>query len=81
MTLSGECLIISARRFKGKKGQELFAIKFLDEEGEAFFTLFTTEELFEKFEGVAKRTPVVLDMEITPGQTFVKLLNIEIINK
>lgn len=81
MNVSGECRFISASTFKGKKKQDLYACKFLDEDGDEFFTLFTSEELFAEFEGVAKRTPVVLTMELTPGRTFVKLVNVEVLSE
>ena len=81
MKLTGESLFISASTFKGKKKQELYACKFLDEDGDEFFTLFTSEELFAEFEGVPKRTPVVLTMELIPGKTFVKLVSVEFINE
>lgn len=81
MNVSGECRFISASTFKGKKKQDLYACKFLDEDGDEFFTLFTSEELFAEFEGVAKRTPVVLTMELTPGKTFVKLVNVEFLSE
>lgn len=81
MKLTGESLFISASTFKGKKKQDLYACKFLDEDGEDFFTLFTSEELFAEFENKAKRTPVVLTMELIPGKTFVKLVSVEFINE
>lgn len=81
MKLTSESLFISASTFKGKKKQELYACKFLDEDGDEFFTLFTSEELFAEFEGVPKRTPVVLTMELIPGKTFVKLVNVEFLSK
>ena len=68
MNVSGESLFISASTFQGKKKQDLF-------------TLFTSEELFAEFEGVPKRTPVVLTMELIPGKTFVKLVNVEFLSK
>jgi len=81
MNVVGESLFIAARTFKGKKQQDLYTCKFLDEDGDEFFTLFTSEELFAEFEGVAKRTPVVLTMELIPGKTFVKLTSVEFLNK
>lgn len=30
---------------------------------------------------LAKRTPVVLTMELTPGKTFVKLVNVEFLSE
>lgn len=81
MNVSGESIFISASTFQGKKKQDLYACKFLDEDGEDFFTLFTSEELFAEFEGVPKRTPVVLTMELIPGKTFVKLVNVEFLSK
>lgn len=81
MNVSGESIFISASTFQGKKKQDLYACKFLDEDGEEFFTLFTSEELFEEFENVAKRTPVILTMELIPGKTFVKLVSVEFINE
>lgn len=81
MKLTGECRFISANTFKGKKHQDLYACKLLDEDGDEFFTLFTSEELFEEFENVAKRTPVILTMELIPGKTFVKLVSVEFINE
>ena len=81
MRLVGKCRFIYARTFKGKKKQDLYACKFLDEDGDEFFTLFTSEELFAEFDGVVKRTPVVLTMELTPGSTFVKLVNVEFLSE
>lgn len=81
MNVAGESIFIAARTFKGKKQQDLYACKFLDEDGDEFFTLFTSEELFAEFEGVAKRTSVVLTMELIPGKTFVKLTSVEFLNK
>ena len=81
MTLSGKCRFILASTFKGKKKQDLYACKFLDEDGDEFFTLFTSEELYAEFEGVSKRTPVVLPMELTPGRTFVKLVHVEFLSE
>ncbi len=81
MNVVGRSIFIAARTFKGKKKQDLYACKFLDEDGDEFFTLFTSEELYTEFEGVAKRTPVVLTMELTPGKTFVKLVNVEFLSE
>ena len=53
MNVVGESLFVAARTFKGKKQQDLYTCKFLDEDGDEFFTLFTSEELFAEFEGVA----------------------------
>mgnify|MGYP004466843113 CR=1 len=81
MRLVGKCRFIFASTFKGKKKQDLYACKFLDEDGDEFFTLFTSEELFAEFDGVVKRTPVVLTMELIPGKTFVKLVNVEFLSE
>ena len=81
MNVVGQSIFIAASTFKGKKKQDLYACKFLDEDGDEFFTLFTSEELYAEFEGVAKRTPVVLTMELTPGKTIVKLVNVEFLSE
>lgn len=78
MLATGESRYISVRSGT-KNGKPWFMIKFLDESEDEFFTAFVNEQLFEQFQGMAKHTPVVLTLNLVPGQRFFKLEAVEII--
>lgn len=78
MLATGESKFISARSGE-KNGKLWFMIKFLDDSADEFFTAFVDQSLYEQFQGIAKHTPVVLTMNIVPGQRFFTLESVEII--
>lgn len=79
MTLSGETTFVSARTGQ-KNGKSWFAVKFLDDAAEEFFTCFMEEHMFENFQGLPKHTPVILTLNLVPGQKYFSLESVEILN-
>ena len=78
MTLSGETTYISAKS-GNKNGKDWFAVKFLDEDAEEFFTCFMDEQMFGNFQGLPKRAAVILTLNLVPGQKYFSLESVEII--
>lgn len=79
MTVSGECIFSSAREGTKKDGSPWFFGRFLDDGADAFFTLFVDESLYRELLKIPKRTPVLLTMNLVPGQKYVSLERIEVI--
>ena len=80
MLVSGESLFISSKTGLKKDQKPWFSLKFLDEDAEEYFTLFVDDKLFNHFQGVGKKTGVILTMEILPGSKFCTLKNVEILD-
>lgn len=78
MKVSGESVFISCRTGE-KNGKNWFSAKFLDEAADEFFTVFVSEDLYRELEGVPKKTPVVLTLQLVPGQKYFSLESIEIV--
>lgn len=78
MKVSGESVFISCRTGE-KNGKNWFSAKFLDEAADEFFTVFVSEDLYRELEGVPKKAPVVLTLQLVPGQKYFSLDNIEIL--
>lgn len=78
MLVTGESYFISAKSGL-KNGKEWFVLKFLDESQDAFFSVFTSEDLYRELEGVPKKTPVALTLQLVPGQKYFSLESIEIV--
>lgn len=77
MTVSGEAFFISAKSGT-KNGKDWFMIKFLDDSNDAFFQSFVTPELYQELQGMEKKTPVILTMNLVPGQKYFSIESIEI---
>lgn len=80
MLVAGETLYISNKTGSKQDGTSWFNLKFLDESMEEFFVVFVEENIFNRFQKVAKRTPVVLTINIVPGSKYYTLENIEIVS-
>lgn len=80
MKVTGEAVYTSRMSGTSKKtGKPYFSLKFLDEEAEEFFQCFVEEALFQKFDGVEKKTPVLLTINYVPGSKFFSLESLELI--
>ena len=77
MTVSGEALFISAKAGT-KNGKDWFMIKCLDDSNDAFFQSFVNAELYQELQGMEKKTPVILTMNLVPGQKYFSIESIEI---
>lgn len=80
MLVAGETLYISNKSGAKQDGTNWYNLKFLDESMEEFFVVFVEENIFNRFQKVAKRTPVVLTLNIVPGSKYYTLENVEIIS-
>ena len=79
MKLTGECNYISSRMGTKKDGSEWFSSKFLDDDSDEFFTVFHEQDLFNQLSKLPKRAPVLLTLNLVPGQKYFNLERIEII--
>lgn len=79
MKVSGESVFISCRTGE-KNGKNWFSAKFLDEAADEFVTVFVSEDLYRELEGVARKTPVILTLQIVPGQKYFSLEQIEFVD-
>lgn len=78
MLVTGESRFISVKAGQ-KNGKDWFMVKFLDENADEFFTAFINEDLYRDLEGVAKKTPVVLTLQLVPGQKYFTVESIEVV--
>ena len=78
MHVTGESSFISAKAGK-KNEKDWFMAKFLDEDADEFFTAFINEELFQELQGMEKKTPVILTLNLVPGQKYFSVESIEIV--
>ena len=78
MIVSGECNFISIKTGE-KNGKQWCMAKFLDEDADEFFTAFITPELCGELQGVPKKNPVILTLNLVPGQKYFSVECIEII--
>lgn len=78
MQVAGESFFVSAKTGQ-KNGKDWFMAKFLDEDADEFFTAFINEDLYRDLQGVAKKTPVVLTLNLVPGQKYFSVETIEIV--
>ncbi|WP_075721085.1 hypothetical protein [Roseburia sp. 499] len=82
MIVTGEALYTSRTSGTSKRtGKPYFSIKFLDENAEEFFQCFVEQELFDAFDGIEKKTPVLLTLNYVPGSKFFSLESLEILEK
>ena len=79
MKLTGESMFVSARAGK-KNGKEWHMLKFLDEDAEEFFTAFVDETLSRQFQILPKHTPVLLTLNLVPGQKYFSLESVEVLS-
>lgn len=78
MTVSGEALFISSK--KGEKNEKAwFMAKFLDDANDEFFSAFVSEALFQELQGMDKKTPVILTLNLVPGQKYFSVESVEFI--
>lgn len=78
MLVTGESRFISVKAGQ-KNGKDWFMVKFLDENADEFFTAFISKDLYQDLEGVAKKTPVVLTLQLVPGQKYFSVESIEVV--
>lgn len=78
MYLTGESRFISVKAGQ-KNGKDWFMVKFLDENADEFFSAFINEDLYKDLEGIPKRTPVVLNLQLVPGQKYFSVESIEVV--
>lgn len=78
MHVTGESSFISAKAGK-KNGKDWYMAKFLDDANDEFFTAFINEELYQELQGMEKKTPVVLTLNLVPGQKYFSVESIEIL--
>lgn len=78
MRVTGESRFISVKAGQ-KNGKDWFMVKLLDENADEFFTAFINEDLYQDLEGVAKKTPVVLTLQLVPGQKYFTVESIEVV--
>lgn len=79
MLVSGESEYISSKQGVKKDGEEWFMVKFLDEEADSFFTAFVEAELYNKVKNLPKHTPVLLSLNLVPGEKYFSLETLEVI--
>lgn len=80
MKLQGVVKFINVVAGQKKDGGEWRRIKFLDEDGEEFFVAFVDEEAYESVQGLPKKTPVQLTLDLVPGQKYFSVVGIEPVN-
>lgn len=78
MLVTGESRFISVKAGQ-KNDKDWFMVKFLDENADEFFTAFINKDLYQDLEGVAKKTPVVLTLQLVPGQKYFTVESIEVV--
>lgn len=78
MYVTGESSFVSVKAGT-KNGKDWFMAKFLDNNADEFFTAFINEELYQELQGMEKKTPVILTMNLVPGQKFFSVENIEFV--
>lgn len=78
MHVTGESSFVSVKAGT-KNGKDWFMAKFLDNNADEFFTAFINEELYQELQGMEKKTPVILTMNLVPGQKFFSVENIEFV--
>lgn len=81
MRLDGECIFSGVREGVKKDGKPWFSSRYLDNDADAFFTIFIDEALYRELLKVPKRTPVLLTLNLVPGQKYVTLENVEVISR
>lgn len=78
MLVTGESRFVSVKTGQ-KNGKDWFMAKFLDENADEFFNVFINKDLYQDLEGVAKKAPVVLTLNLVPGQKYFSVESIEIV--
>lgn len=81
MRLDGECIFSGVREGIKKAGKPWFSSRYLDDAADAFFTIFIDEALYKELSKIPKRTPVLLTLNLVPGEKYVTLENVEVISK
>lgn len=77
MQVTGESSFVSVKTGK-KDGKDWFMAKFLDDNADEFFTAFIEKELYQELQGMEKKTPVILTLNLVPGQKYFSVESIEI---
>lgn len=77
MKLQGIAQFINAVAGQKKDGGAWYRIKFLDDDGEEFFVAFVEEDTFRSVQGLPKKTPVQLTLDLVPGQKYFSVDGIE----
>lgn len=77
MKLQGVVKFMNATFGQKKDGGEWRRIKLLDEDGEEFFVAFVDEEIYASVQGLPKKTPVQLTLDLVPGQKYFSVVAIE----
>ena len=80
MVVTGEAKYISGKTGTKQDGTPWFMLKFLDDHSDEFFTAFVCAELYEDMQTCKKHTPVILSMNLTPGQKYFTLEAVEVIS-
>ena len=78
MNVTGETSFVSVK-CGNKNDKHWYMAKFLDNDADEFFTAFIDKDLYADLEGVEKKTPVVLTMNLVPGQKFFTVESREIL--
>lgn len=70
MVLTGKAEFICRRDGVKKDGTPWYYIKLLDSDADEFITAFVDERIYKEFEKVARRTGVVLTLNLVPGKKY-----------
>lgn len=82
MRLTGESVFVSAISGTSQKtGKAYCRVKFLDEQADEFFTAYVDASMYESLMEFKKHTPVILTLNLVPGQSYFTLESIELIKK
>lgn len=79
MIMTGETLYISTNSGIKKDGNNWYNAKFLDDEQDEFFVAFINERLYQSLQGLSKKTPVILTLNIVPGSKYFNVDDIEVL--
>lgn len=82
MRVSGEATFKEARHGANPKtGDNWRRIKLLDEDADEIIKCYVDEQIYQCFEGLEKNTPVIVTMDIVPGQKYFNIVQVEVIDK
>lgn len=81
MLVTGESRFVSATTGLKKDGvTPWYRLKFLDDDADEFFNVYVDNQaMFAELSGLAKKTPVILTMELVPGSKYFQLVKAEIL--
>lgn len=80
MILSGNTKFISKSTGTSKANKPFYMAKFLDDDNDAFFSIFVDETLFQLFEDVKRGDTMRLTLNLTPGNKYFSLIDAEMSN-